>query len=215
MAWQDAMFRVKLFAALVSAANPLGVDDQLHATVAGAASGRGVGYDRMIRAVRDEEELPLSQRRAGREEVKNRRGSRRSELVWRAPRGLLQWLGIDVSLDADEVSGKDPINLGCHLREQGRAAGEERGAASIEESIGRHFEPHDVAIKPRFNAGQCQLAHGSMHCRRAVHSRTRRHERSRGSAGLRGWSRRWADADWPRCPWRSPRRCSTTGRWKS
>ncbi len=54
-----------------------------------------------------------------------------------------------------------------------------------------------------------------MHCRRAVHGRTRRHERSRRSAGLRGWSRRRADADWPRCPWRPPRRCSTTGRWKS
>ena len=69
------MFHVKLVAVLFSAADPLRIDDQLHATVAGAASGRGVGHDRMIRAVRHEEELPLSQRRAGREEVKNRRGS--------------------------------------------------------------------------------------------------------------------------------------------
>jgi hypothetical protein len=82
----------------------LRVDDQLDPPISGPAGSRGVGDDRVVRSVGDDEQLPCLERRSAAEEVEYGTRPGDAELMRRAPGGVLERLGVGVPLNTAETS---------------------------------------------------------------------------------------------------------------
>ena len=69
----------------------------------------------------DDEQLPRLEACPAAEEVEDGAGAGHAQLMRRAPGRVLEWLGVGVPLDADELPFENARDLRRRLREEGGA----------------------------------------------------------------------------------------------